>query len=252
MARNNDHWKTHFSSFPNWVCPYCQNSVVNASKDDIITRETPNSKIAHDHEAWDFEWIDLRFCAFLNCQDSNCGETIVASGTARIEHDHYAGPFGREEEFVTIYRIETIVPGPSIFPIKDCVPEDISDHLREIFSLFWVSPSASINRLRVCLEDLLTQQKVRRFSSKGGKRNVIQLHDRIIAFSKKNDAAANSLLALKWIGNSGSHGGKRNNTTRDQVLEAMDIFEHALDQIYDRTGVSIAKKVKKINAKRGF
>ncbi len=54
-------------------------------------------------------------------------------------------------------------------------------------------------------------------------------------FGEKQDDAATQLMAIKWLGNIGSHAGLAV-LTRDDLLDAFEHFEYALDLIYTKTG----------------
>lgn len=59
-------------------------------------------------------------------------------------------------------------------------------------------------------------------------------------------------MAIKWIGNAGSHAGGTMTISQEEVVEVLQIFEHALDQIYDTKSKVLAKKIAGINKRKGF
>jgi hypothetical protein len=67
-------------------------------------------------------------------------------------------------------------------------------------------------------------------------------------YGQKNPKAAERLLAIKWIGNSGSHGAS---LQRSDLLDAYEIFEIALTEIYDIDKKRADKLTKAINKKKG-
>jgi len=56
------------------------------------------------------------------------------------------------------------------------------------------------------------------------------------------------LMALKWLGNSGSHSGE---VSRDDLLDAFEILEHALAELLEQKSERIAALAKKMTAKHG-
>jgi hypothetical protein len=241
------------TSFPRWRCPKCKTGVLKCAKDDILKRETTASKNAHQHEAFDFEWIENSFAAFLRCDNNVCGGVLVATGQAGVsERQYYDDQGATERDWIDHYTVSAVVPAPPLFMIKDCVPAKVSDHLEVVFALFWVDYSAALGRLRICIEDILTERKIKRFSNSKGKRVAIQLHDRILAFEKMNSVAAASLMAIKWVGNAGSHAGNLDAVDRDKVIEVLGIFEHALDQIYDQKPKLLGRMIANINKNKGM
>ncbi len=244
---------TNISKFPKWRCPSCQSGVLTCDKQDVITRETTASKAAHSDAAWDPTWIGMSFAAFLRCDNAECGDVVVATGPAGVSENQFYGPNGEPElDFEEHYSVVSVVPAPPLFLVKECVPVKISNHLDVVFALFWIDPSAAIGKLRVCVEDILTDKKIKRFTINKGKRNKLNLHSRIELFGDKNPDASATLMAIKWIGNAGSHAGGTETIFREDVVEVLQIFEHALDQIYDTKSKVLAKKIAVINKRKGL
>lgn len=57
------------------------------------------------------------------------------------------------------------------------------------------------------------------------------LHKRIERFKIKNPEQAESLMAIKWIGNSGSHTNR--SLTKDDILDSFEILEHVTTKLYE-------------------
>ena len=58
----------------------------------------------------------------------------------------------------------------------------------------------------------------------------------------------NQLMAIKWIGNDGSHYKK---ITKEDILDAFKILEYCLNKIYVKEEEEIKKLAKKINTIKG-
>lgn len=74
------------------------------------------------------------------------------------------------------------------------------------------------------------------------------VHGRIELFRKaspKNRDVADALLAVKWIGNDGSHGAE---LTLLEVLDGADVLGLAVRSLYDQTDAAILEKAKAIVA----
>ena len=76
------------------------------------------------------------------------------------------------------------------------------------------------------------------------KRVGLPLHARIIEYRKKNQQLADLLLAVKWIGNSGSHDSK---ITKDDTLDAYRILEYVLTKLYSNNETELIKMATQIN-----
>jgi hypothetical protein len=104
------------------------------------------------------------------------------------------------------------------------VSKQIVEPLNESFKLFFSAPSAASNSVRVAIEELLTELKVKRFNLVSKKRRMISLHQRIGLLPAKYVELKEMLTAIKWIGNAGSHGGEQ--LSHDDVLDAFELTEH--------------------------
>lgn len=67
-------------------------------------------------------------------------------------------------------------------------------------------------------------------------------------FRKKESELADLILAVKWIGNEGSHLGS---LKRQDIIDAYSILEHALNKLYDDREKMIKNKATKINKHKG-
>ena len=59
---------------------------------------------------------------------------------------------------------------------------------------------------------------------------------------------AGFLLAVKWIGNNGSHS---DSISIQEALDGAELFSHALGLLYDTKASKLKKKALKINASKG-
>ena len=115
------------------------------------------------------------------------------------------------------------------------------------FELFFCNPPSSANHIRVALEKLLNHLKVKQYEIIKGRKRFISLHKRIEIISTKYRGLKEDFLALKWLGNAGSHSHKI--IMIDDVIDAYEIFESVLHELFKSK--SIRKLVKQINKKKG-
>ncbi len=87
----------------------------------------------------------------------------------------------------------------------------------------------------------MDHQKVKKRVKAGG--NKLTLHARLLEFEKKDGLNAPILRAIKWIGNDGSHQG---GVSREEVLDAFDMMELALTNLFDDAAAKIMKKVQAV------
>lgn len=104
--------------------------------------------------------------------------------------------------------------------------------------------------LRVAIEHLLDHVAIpRRQRTKKGYEQMT-LHRRIEAISKTQGEVGSSLMAIKWLGNTGSHESE---VAMPDLLKGYEIMEHVLDVLLSgraKRASSLAKDLTKRHAKR--
>jgi hypothetical protein len=80
-----------------------------------------------------------------------------------------------------------------------------------------------------------------------GPRRAIPLDHRIKAYGEQNPEVAHHLMAIKWIGNAGSHG---DGISRESVLDALEIIEGVFEDVYVGHRAKLRAKVAKIVARK--
>lgn len=249
MPINKDHWRRTFWKIPSWLCPRCQAGSLNLDDDSLKISEPKWSSDAHSHEAWDPDWITERFTCLLTCSNRDCGEVVALSGRTYHEEDH-------DWEQQTMHWSRTfgpraLTPAPPIFAIPQECPEAIGNELRTAFGLYWSDAPSSANRLRVAVEILLNDQKIpKTVVNKKSKRESLSLHARIEKFRAKDAASAEYLLAIKWLGNAGSHSGLDSIEDED-LLGGFELIEHLIERIYVRREARLNKIAKGLNKRKG-
>jgi hypothetical protein len=100
------------------------------------------------------------------------------------------------------------------------------------------------------VESLLDELGIPRFNTaRGGRRRRIPLHTRIESIDRPRLVdVRSSLLAIKWIGNVGSHAGP---LTQDDIFDAYDLLEIVLRDIYEQDRAKADRLARRINQKKG-
>ena len=234
-----------FYALPDWPCPTCGKGHLKSSKENLLSKETGPSKAAHEHDAWDPEWIDSRFAGLLTCNFANCGELVAILGNVSVVedygHDHDGNP---TQEYNERYAPRSLSPAPLLIRPPADTPELVQGALKEASSLIWQSAEGAANQVRQAVEHLMDEQSV----TKSAPGAYLSLHNRIKEFENKDAKNAEILLAVKWLGNSGSHAG---GLTREDLFDAFDMVELVLVNLYDTTTATIMAKVKAINTHKG-
>ena len=219
---------------PDWKCPHCGNGRLTIKQSDFRSEETAQSKKERNHPDWEPEWLRFTFSAFLRC--TSCNELTVAVGEGKIHtfNDPETGERSDEEAFMPKY----FIPPLLIFDIPNDCPEEVKKHLIESFSLAWTDFSAACNKLRVSVESIVDNLAP---GTKGG------LHDRIKALSIQYEEVMEWLMAIKWLGNDGSHQAT---LEEYDVAFAYEVFEMVLNKLYGKTR-SIAMQIQLVNEAKG-
>ena len=194
--------------------------------------------------------------AILTCANPSCKDDVCVCGKIISDWDIYIDLEGIQEmELVDFYVPRFFEPALPIFPIPRECPKGVHDELMRAFALIWSDVGSCGNRLRVAVEVLMNECKVQKKAKIKTGRNKgqfreLSLDERIRKFGEKQKDAATQLLAIKWLGNIGSHAGLAV-LTHDDLLDAFEHFEFALDLIYSKTSTDLVRRAKQIIKKKG-
>ena len=252
MAITRTIWKNQFTveNVPSWTCPTCNSGSLIGDKKTIKVVESIDSKNGRKEDEWDPEWITGSFGGTLKCNNPKCGEAILIMGKMNVEGDHEYDEqnggwnFSYSEFLFPLAFIPTI----NIFPIHSDVPKDIKEAMMESFKIYWIDIASCANKIRIVIELIMDEQKIAKTYLQSGKRKGYSLHRRIELFKTTKPDEAELLMAIKWIGNSGSH--INDDLTKDDILDAYEILEHVTTKLYEKDSHRLKKLSKSINKKR--
>ncbi len=233
---------------PDLTCPICNRGKLTLEKENLKYLETEESKSLKQHDDYDFEWIGYRFIAILICSNSHCLEIVSTTGIGGVEFHPQIDYDGNDySEYRAYFIPKYFEPSIKIIDTKDEYGKAINELLTESFSVFFLNSSLCANKIRQVVEQILNEFKIKKFTiNKQKKRVVINVTQRIHLFQSKfnqHSDIAQNLLAIKWIGNIGSH---QNNVDRSQTLDAYEILQHCLDELFlNRTKAKIINKLSK-------
>ncbi|MBS4049540.1 MAG: DUF4145 domain-containing protein [Alphaproteobacteria bacterium] len=227
-------------AFPSLPCPSCSKGRISLVKGKFWTLEAGYSVKLKEEDAWEPDWRTERFTAFMQCAESACGESVVASGIVDAEEE-------LDEEYGWVYasvlKPQDFYPAPRLIPIPENCPEEVQECLKTAFRLFWSDLASCVNKIRISMEALLDHLKVpRRRKTASGKIENLTLHQRIVAYAAKDAEISQSLMAIKMVGNLGSHD--EGPISRDIVFNVLNLYEDALEAIFDHR----KKELKRVKA----
>ena len=213
-------------------------------------------------ETGDHSGLTCKFVAISRCNNPDCKEITTIVGktksvleTRRKEYypgwspDYFDEPPDPEPDYTMVYEIDYTDPAIKLLIFPEEIHKEVGELIEDSFRLFWVDEASCGNKIRIVIEKLLNFQKVNKtVKTKNGKRVKLSLHKRIVLFKDKNPRVANYLLALKWLGNQASHGGKK--LKRKDLMDAYKILELSLQELYYTKRSEVEKIAKKINKKK--
>lgn len=243
-------WTKSFSKShnPAWPCPTCGVGTLRLVSESLKFEISRASRELLEGRYWEIEWTTGRYSCLFQCRMTNCREIVASAGLWGLE-EFYDGDGSPVQ--IEVFTPEFFSPAPPMFRIPAGTPDDVAGEIRRAFQLFWTDKAASANRIRSALELLLTERGVKRFvlDKAKKKRQALKLHNRIDLFQKQEPEIAESLLAVKWLGNAGSHGTAA--VTADDIFDAIELLQHALEELYDQRTRRLTGIRKQINKQKG-
>lgn len=230
-------------SSPNWPCPRCGGGHLRLVRDSLYSCPTGDTNEESSEAHFEIEMGVLRFTAMLKCDNDRCRESSVVAGTGYVEDWSY-----EIQDYREFYVPDYVCPSPNLITIPPKSPIEVTKEIKQAFVASWGDCSAAGNRIRVAAERLMDSIKIPKTTTKNGKRKLLSLHSRIDKAQKKYPRIHGSLLAIKWLGNAGSHSAA---LTQKDVFDAFDIFEIVLDELYSQHPSTTKALVRQINKRKG-
>jgi hypothetical protein len=209
-----------------------------------------SAKIQASTNEFDPDHYQYRFAATPTCDNPDCAEKAVIAGSGYIERMDYIDDKGEWDlDFVDTFSIEYFSPSPSVLPLPKQCPEPVKTELSHAFSAWWNDCSAAGNHIRSAVERMMDDLGVRKASrTKTGKLSRLSLHQRIKEIPTKYSEAQDALLAIKWLGNAGSHSSV---LVEADIFDALDLFEIALEHVYVKHHAAMKKLAKAVVRRQG-
>jgi hypothetical protein len=256
MSFAREFWTKSFSEelLPSWVCSKCQKGFLAVNPGSFHWASSGDDTAMMKTAYWEPDQITLKFSALLQCSNLRCQEPYSISGRGHIEENSCCDD--SRDDYLRYYHAEFFSPAPLVFPIPKAIPFEIRRDILRAFGCFLGDPEAAGNMIRSAIEKVLDFQKISRFVERKriepsvgrAKKTLRSLHSRIEEFGLKHKDHAERLLAIKWIGNVGSHS---EGVTIDNILDAFEILNFALDELFAQRTKRVSSLVKAINERKG-
>jgi hypothetical protein len=247
-------------------CSLCEGGSLKVKKDSLNKRQTNSAKEFYEMTGDIHEEDSSRFSLLLECK--NCDEVYCVAGTISLrEYNGYCGfescentyqeyraggiedSYGHRHNY---YNVKYINPQINIFTVPDQTTDDIKNILTRSFTLFWCDKEASANKIRTALEFLMNHFNIdKTYTNKKGEEYTLSLNHRLNLFKSHKDFGhlSEKLLAIKLLGNAGSH----ESVTKEDLLNAYEILEYVLEECFQRPERvnSLIKKAENLSNKYG-
>ncbi len=230
-------------SIPNWPCPECGDGHLVPVQDSFQCYGDANTARNGEHiDAEDHKYV---FTLIGSC--NNCKENVAVSGKGGLER----APLGDGQWEITDYFIPTFFePSLQIIDVSTNknLPTTIKNSINKSFALFWSDFDACANRIRSTLELLLDDMGVTR-ENPSASSGYLSLHDRIKKIdvtSKKSRDIKDLVMALKWLGNTASHGLE--GILHEQLIDGYKMMEKILELQYPSIDHDIQRLLAKAKA----
>jgi hypothetical protein len=231
-------------------CPSCSKGFLKVVEESFAEKETKKSRDMHDDEEWGPDYFGTVYGGILECSNPACKEVVSSSGYGWDEETQFYDEKGiPDSSYVRFYKPVTFYPPLKPFTCHRDTPKNVSDEIEISFSLMFSDPASSANHIRVALEHLLTHLKIKRFNMNNGRRHFLSLHNRIPLLPAKYEEIKDIFLAIKWLGNAGSHSNQM--VTLDDVLDSYELTIELLDEIFSKQRKQAKTLARKINKKKG-
>lgn len=241
-------------SHTNITCPYCSKGelLFDSKKEKMLSDEKYNNQLKQSPD-YDSDFEKYYFLINLICSGYQCKENVIVAGII-TEHGIYSDNEGNGFQETT-YKPTYFSKSPHIISIESSYPKDIIQLLESSFDLFWVDKMSCANKIRICLESLMDYYKVpKRSKKRDGTFKNLSLHERIKKcdiLKKSNFDNESFALAIKWIGNIGSHNS--NDCSDEKILLAYELLDFILQDLFINQNKlqQLVKKAKIVNKTKG-
>ena len=231
-----------------WKCPNCKKGGLVLQKDRHIKNVISECRTV-DHI---YDYAVYRFVGLLQCDNKACEDVINIAGTASDEDYEDYDKEGFPYMGIRIgYEVNYFYPPLMILDLPNELDNKIKDVLIKAFGHYWNDLESSANKIRIAIEMILDDLGVKKFTiNKNNKRVAISTHSRIILFGVDNSDVASKMLAIKWIGNDGSHVGGE--LSRSDLFTDFELLDYIIEKLYTDRDKRLAKIASQINKNKGL
>ncbi len=239
------------SSLPRPLCPTCQAGHLRFTKP--TESEHAASKQGREHAAWEPEWIFGTFVAIAECENNECHQEVHALGKYRVDAASSSPRYDEDysmsydAQYSTYYTVTLLSPPLVLMRLPETAPPEVREGVERASAVLFLDPGLAGTALRAAVERFLTTEGISPKRSSGG---FVTLDQRIRDWKQATPdraSVADLLLAVKWIGNAGSH--EVSDVSAKEVLDGVEILDEAFHRLF--VGPDIDARARAINSAKG-
>lgn len=225
-----------------WPCPACGQKTLQIMKESFVHRDTLETRRMQSEDWFEPEMHASVFSCMSLCSRAQCGEVVACAGKGGWERDW--DEYKHEVNYLRWYQPVSFIPCLKPFSLPDDCPEEIADPLKASFSVFLTHPGAAANLVRISVERMLTAMGV---AERNEKDKRIPLHQRLEKLPATYEAFSKPLMAIKFLGNAGSHRHDEVNVA--DIEDAFGIMDHVVNELFSGRRESVAVLTERLHTR---
>lgn len=235
-----------------WPRPSCPNCATGHVRFGIpVETESYRSASVRNHWAFEPEWVHGTFSVLGECENPSCRQFVHGIGEYNVEialKSVRDDPWDDgQPTYSSYYQIRNLHPPLHLMPVPLSAPEELRDGVLRASRVLFADAGLAATALRAVVERFLTTEGIALSTSAGQFRNAHQRIEDWRAGGVNRAAVADLFLAVKWLGNAGTHEDSDLSTT--EVIDGARLLDEAFHRLY--TGPDIDAEAQTINVAKG-
>lgn len=225
-----------------WPCPACGQKTLQIDRDSFNSKSLLESRRMQEEDWFEAELDKTVFSCMAQCSRSSCGEVVACSGHGAWREDW---DYENDKRICHAWHKPLhFVPALHPFTLPVQCPEEITIPIEASFSVYLSQPGSAANLIRIAVERMLTAIGIPELDAKDKR---IILHQRIESLNGQYAPYKDTLMAIKFLGNAGSH-------TYDEVViedieAAFEMTEYVVNDLFSGRKESIDVLTARLNGK---
>lgn len=232
--------------WPRPQCPECFQGHLRFA--EPVEVEDGLSKLYRDDDDWEPDWISGVFSAVASCENPECQKAAIAIGAYRVSYSRERPMHAYQGiDYSSFYTIRQIDPPLLLMRLPKSAPESVHDGVARASAVILADPGLAATALLLAVEQFLTSEGIPAAGPSGGFINADQRIKEWRKTGSGRDRIADLLLAVKWIGNAGTH--HLSTLTTKEVLDGVEFLDEAFHALF--VGPDVDARAKAVNDARG-